>query len=103
MNPHPDFDGPRFRELLPKLYYVGQKSTIFNWTNYFLWVLIGSAHSVVIFVMPYYVFDDTILTPDGKNVDLWIFSITSFHKRTVVAPPFRVVPLGSHRSSSLKL
>ena len=78
MNPHPDFDGPRFRELLPKLYYVGQKSTIFNWTNYFLWVLIGSAHSVVIFVMPYYVFDDTILTPDGKNVDLWIFSITSF-------------------------
>jgi magnesium-transporting ATPase (P-type) len=78
VNPHVSQDGPRFKSLLPKLYYVGQKSTIFNWTNYFIWVFTGMIHSLIIFIIPYFVYNNTILTNVGKNGDMWIFSITSF-------------------------
>lgn len=66
------------KPLLPKLYYVGQKSTIFNWTNYFVWVFTGVVHSLIIFILPYYIFLGTISRGDGQTSDLWIFSITSF-------------------------
>lgn len=87
VNPHPELDGPGFKELLPKLYYVGQKSTIFNWHNYFLWVFTGVAHSLIIFILPFYVYNDTILRLDGKSTDLWAFSITSFTSIIFVSNP----------------
>jgi magnesium-transporting ATPase (P-type) len=47
--------------MLTKLYYVGQKSTIFNWTNYFTWVFTGVCHSVIVFVIPYFSYLGSIL------------------------------------------
>lgn len=63
---------------LPKLYYVGQKGTIFTWTNYFIFVLTGLAHSVIVFVIPYYVYLGTVINKSGTTADMWIFSVTSF-------------------------
>jgi len=75
---NPDIDGLEFKPLLPKLYYVGQKSTIFNWNNYFVWVFTGICHSLIVFFLPVYVYLDIILGADGKSSDIWMFSITSF-------------------------
>jgi magnesium-transporting ATPase (P-type) len=79
VNPSKEMDGTRFRSLIPKLYYVGQKSTVFNWTNYFLWVSEGIFHSLIVFLIPYFVFNKSILVGgSGHDTDLWTFSITSF-------------------------
>lgn len=75
---NPVTDGAAIKLFLPKLYYVGQKSTIFNWTNYFIWVFGGCAHAVVVFVLPYYIFQRTIWEQSGTTADMWIWSVTSF-------------------------
>lgn len=71
-------DGEELKPYLTKLYYVGQKSMIFNWRNYFLWVLIGCVHSVIVYFIPFYAFEYSILNINGFNGDMWVFSITSF-------------------------
>jgi len=53
---NPALDGKAFKPFLPKLYYVGQKSTIFNWKNYAFWYIKGIAHSLIIFLIPYFTF-----------------------------------------------
>ena len=85
INPAKNMDGTRFRSLIPKLYYVGQKSTVFNWSNYFLWVSEGILHSLIVFLIPYFVFNKSILVGEsGHDTDLWTFSITSFSAIIIV-------------------
>ena len=86
INPAKNMDGTRFRSLIPKLYYVGQKSTVFNWSNYFLWVSEGILHSLIVFLIPYFVFNKSILVGEsGHDTDLWTFSITSFSAIIIVS------------------
>jgi magnesium-transporting ATPase (P-type) len=54
-------DGENLKPYFPKLYYVGQKGTIFNWTNYFIWIITGIVHSAIVFFIPYYVFAQDVL------------------------------------------
>ena len=63
---------------LPKLYFVGQKSTIFTNVNYALFVLQAVFHAVLVFVVPYYTYLDSIAMSNGQTADLWMFSVTSF-------------------------
>jgi magnesium-transporting ATPase (P-type) len=61
------------------MYYVGQESTIFNWKNYFIWVITGVCHSIIVFVFPFYAYEYSILQGrNGWETDLWTFSVTSF-------------------------
>jgi len=72
-------DGEEFKEFYPKLYYLGQKSRVFNIFNYLFWVFTGLIHSLIIFVLPYYcITESNILTQDGLNGDLTSLSITCF-------------------------
>ena len=54
-------DGDELKPFYTKLYYVGQKSTIFNWANYFFWVFLGIMHSLIVFILPLYTYKDVIL------------------------------------------
>jgi magnesium-transporting ATPase (P-type) len=85
---NPVTDGAEYRKFMPKLYYVGQKSTIFNWTNYFIWVIYGVAHAVIVFTIPYFIFKDSIWQESGTTADIWIFSVTSFTSLFCVRIPF---------------
>ena len=38
----------------------------------------GTVHSLVIFLIPYFVYTNSIMRGSGFNSDLWEFSITSF-------------------------
>lgn len=60
-----DTDGIEFKKYLTKLYYVGQKSMIFNWKNFSIWYITGLIHSVIIFVVPFFVFETAILLKSG--------------------------------------
>jgi len=73
-----DYDGEQVNRFLPKLYFVGQKSTIFTNANYLLFVLQAVFHAVVVFVVPYYTYLGSIAASNGQTADLWAFSVTSF-------------------------
>lgn len=75
---NPEIDGKSFYKAFPKLHYIGKYSRIFNWTNYFIWVITGISHSLLIFLIPYYTFKLSIITAAGLNSDLWECSIASF-------------------------
>jgi magnesium-transporting ATPase (P-type) len=71
-------DTPGVNKFLPKLYYVGQRSTIFHLKNYLVWVGTGTIHSVITFCIVYYTFNTGICHENGKNNDMWSFSVTLF-------------------------
>jgi phospholipid-transporting ATPase len=72
-------EGYEIRKVYPRLYYIGGKRTIFNWTNYIRINLLGIFHSIVIFYIPFYVFQEHyIMDETGKNIDLWGVSVVSF-------------------------
>ena len=76
INPHKD--GAIYNKYLPKLYYIGQRSVIFNGYTFLWWLLFGMAHSLVVFVLPLYVFRECLMTQQAQNNDMWSFSVTSF-------------------------
>ena len=76
INYKPNLD--HFRYFFPALYYVGQRSLIFSATNYLKWIVEAALHSVVVFIVAYWSHRDAILHEDGRNNDLWSFSVTVF-------------------------
>jgi phospholipid-transporting ATPase len=65
----------RKRKEFTKLYAVGQKNQIFTDTAFVWWVFKGLVHAIMVFFFTYTALHSGILTPDGKNTDLWAFSI----------------------------
>lgn len=72
------------REFCPKLYYIGNRKTIFTFTNYFIWVSIAIVHSLICFLFTYFVFSTSTIDTDGKNNGLWSFSVTLFFSIIIV-------------------
>ena len=66
------------KNLYPYLYYVGQRSLIFNFKNYAIWVLSGIFQSLFAFLIIHYSFQYIILSSDGYTSDIWLESIVMF-------------------------
>ena len=66
------------KKYYPKLYYIGQKNTLFTYSNFFLWVFQGLVHGLVIFLFNMYIFEYQIATSEGYTTDIWIMSITIY-------------------------
>ena len=66
------------KKYYPKLYYIGQKNTLFTYTNFFIWVFQGLVHGLLIFLFNMYIFSYHIANADGYTTDLWIMSITLY-------------------------
>jgi phospholipid-transporting ATPase len=49
-------DGHQFKKYLPKLYYIGQRSIIFNVPTFLEWLFFGVLHSVVVFLIPLFIY-----------------------------------------------
>ena len=72
-------EGQQIRKLYPSLYYIGSKKTIFTWNSYILKNLIGYIHSLIVFIIPIYITQETnILKSNGQNTDIWSLSLISF-------------------------
>ena len=66
------------RNFTPRLYYIGNRKTIFTYKNYAIWLSISIAHSVLIFFGTYFVYLNSVFDEHGKSSDLWSFSVCMF-------------------------
>jgi hypothetical protein len=51
---------------------------IFNIPTFLEWLFFGVLHSVVVFIVPLFIFEDSLMTSNGQNNDMWSFSVSSF-------------------------
>ena len=65
-------------DLVPRLYYIGRRGLIFTYLNYSIWMIIALLHSLYIFLITYFVFAYSIMDKDGRNTDMWGFSLCMF-------------------------
>jgi len=75
---NPSIDGEGYKKFFPRLFYIGQRSLIFNTKNYAIWLVEGVFHSLIVFILPFFIYKRALLTDDSYNNDLWSFSISSF-------------------------
>lgn len=65
------------KELFPKIYYIGQRNTIFNYTNFFLWIIEAMLQALLITLICMYSLGDVSLNQYGLNSDLLIVGLTA--------------------------
>jgi magnesium-transporting ATPase (P-type) len=53
---NPRLDGDEYKKYLPKLYYIGQRGVIFNGRTFLEWLFFGVLHSIVVFIIPLFIF-----------------------------------------------
>lgn len=78
------------KELYPHLYYLGQKSLIFNKRNYLIWTGSGILQALLIFLVNYFIYYQSILNDEGHNGSFWIIGITSFTS-VILAVNIRII------------
>ena len=71
-------------ELTPRLYYLGRRGLIFTYLNYFYWICCAVVHSLLIFLITYYVFGYTIMDRYGRNTDMWGYSMWMFFSVMII-------------------
>ena len=81
---NPQLDGDKFKKYIPRLYYIGQRSIIFNNWTFGYWFLLGVLHSIVVFILPLYIFWENCLNANADNNDMWSFSVSSFTSVMIV-------------------
>lgn len=64
--------------LFPKIYFIGQENCIFNYTNFFLWILEGILEAIVISLFSIYIFSSPSLNSSGYSNDMWLASLTMY-------------------------
>lgn len=65
-----------FYRLFPKIYFIGQENCIFNYKNYFMWMLEGMVEAILITLFCFYVLGESSLKDTGISSDYWLVGIT---------------------------
>lgn len=65
------------KALYPKIYYVGQQNTIFNYGRFVLWILEAILEALLITMITVYVVGEASINSSGQTSDLWLCSITT--------------------------
>jgi phospholipid-translocating P-type ATPase (flippase) len=68
----------RIRAKVPHVYVTGRQNLIFTRTAFIGWVVFGIFHSGIIFFIPLYAGQRSIINTQGYELDYTTFSITSF-------------------------
>lgn len=72
--------------LFPKMYFVGQENCIFNFKNFYLWILEGAVEAVLISLFSIYILGTTSISYSGYNGDTWLVSLTMYLLPYAVSP-----------------
>ncbi|MCB0369300.1 MAG: hypothetical protein KDD45_07550 [Bdellovibrionales bacterium] len=64
--------------LFPKIYFLGQENCIFNYLNFFLWILEGIIEATIVTLFCIYIFSTSSIDSSGYSSDLWISSVTMY-------------------------
>ncbi|XP_073949125.1 phospholipid-transporting ATPase IF-like [Choristoneura fumiferana] len=68
----------------PSLYRDISKNKLMSWSRFSVWLLVALYHSIVIYVFGALAIRHSIISPDGKPVDIWIFGAVLFHLMVLV-------------------
>lgn len=72
--------------MIPYIYKVGQKDTIFNNVNFLIWIGKGIFHGFIIWLTCFFsCIDGGLVGKTGLNIDFWFISVTMFTSIFVVA------------------
>ena len=66
------------KKYYPKLYYIGQKNTLFTYSHFLSWIWQGVLHGLLIFFFCTYYLGSQINNVEGYNSDIWLNSITLY-------------------------
>ena len=69
---------PLIKKYYPALYYIGQHNQIFSANAFYLSVLQGIIHAILIFCVTLYAVPVSALNQYGYESDIWYFSITMY-------------------------
>jgi len=72
------------KQYLPRLYYIGQRGLVFTYLNYTIWIIAAVLHSLMAFLVTYFVFQTLIMDEEGKNSDLWSYSVCLFFSTIII-------------------
>eukprot|EP00742_Colponemidia_sp_Colp-10_P004432 GILJ01004732.1.p1 GENE.GILJ01004732.1~~GILJ01004732.1.p1 ORF type:complete len:1202 (-),score=174.20 GILJ01004732.1:68-3673(-) len=75
VNPH---DSAYIKSVFPKLYSESQGNKHFTYSKFWNWFIFGVYHSLVVFLVPMFVFTNPALSSSGYTVGLWDFSLTVY-------------------------
>ena len=67
-----------FFRLFPKIYFIGQENCIFNYTNYFLWVVEAFVEAILITIFCMYIIGSVSINEMGYNSDVWLVGVTTY-------------------------
>ncbi|XP_052754672.1 phospholipid-transporting ATPase IF-like [Galleria mellonella] len=68
----------------PTLYREISRNKLMTWSNFFVWVLSACYHSVIIYMFTLLVFTSSVISEDGKNIDLTSYGAALFHLTIMV-------------------
>lgn len=64
--------------MFPKIYYIGQRNTIFNYSNFFVWIIEAMLQALLITLISIYALGgDASLNQQGINSDFYIVGLTA--------------------------
>lgn len=63
--------------LFPKIYYVGQKNSIFNYSNLLKWLIEAMFEALLITMICIYVLGEPSINEHGYNSNLGLASVTA--------------------------
>lgn len=64
--------------MFPKIYFIGQENCIFNYINFFLWIIEGILEATLVTLFCIYIFTSVSLDSSGRSTDLWLCSVTMY-------------------------
>lgn len=67
-----------FFRLFPKIYFIGQENCIFNYTNYFAWLLEGMVQATVITVITYFIMSEAAVNAKGQSTGFWLVGLVVY-------------------------
>ena len=73
-----------FYRLFPKIYFIGQENCIFNYRNYFAWLIEGMLEATVITVIFYFILSDKAVNSNGVSSSYWLVGLTIYSAVIVV-------------------
>ncbi|XP_075974263.1 phospholipid-transporting ATPase IF-like [Anticarsia gemmatalis] len=68
----------------PMLYRDIRKNKLMSWPHFVAWCLSATYHSVVIYLFSDFMITSSVISVDGKTVDLWCFGAALFHLMMVI-------------------
>ena len=76
--PSPIKEKQILKKFYPKLYYIGQKNTLFTYMHFFSWIWQGVLHGLFVFFFCIYFLGSEVNNKQGYNSDIWLTSITLY-------------------------